>query len=118
MRIRDWSSVVCSSDLHGVEGGEHPGNRAYPGIRIGRQQASMMLRDMKDDRSRLKQDEIAFLIGRDLPARMKREMRWLFHLGEGNKANVIRLANLFEGPANPHASREALPLIRDRKGGA
>src|SRR3546814_3463257 len=90
MRIRDWSSVVCSSDLHGVEGGEHPGNRAYPGIRIGPQQASMMLRDMKDDRSRLKQDEIAFLIGRDLPERMKREMRWLFHLGEGNKANVIR----------------------------
>src|SRR3546814_3991506 len=72
----------------------------------------MMLRDMKDDRSRLKQDEIAFLIGRDLPERMKREMRWLFHLGEGNKANVIRLANLFEGPANPHVSREALSLIR------
>src|SRR3546814_7237122 len=43
---------------------------------------------------------------------MKREMRWLFHLGEGNKANVIRLANLFEGPANPHVSREALSLIR------
>src|SRR3546814_16366252 len=43
---------------------------------------------------------------------MKREMRWLFHIGEGNKSNVIRLANLFEGPANPHVSREALSLIR------
>src|SRR3546814_5223579 len=31
---------------------------------------------------------------------------------EGNKADVIRLANLFEGPANPHVSREALSLIR------
>src|SRR3546814_809099 len=39
-------------------------------------------------------------------------MRWLLHLGEGNKANVIRLANPFEGPANPHVSREALSLIR------
>src|SRR3546814_4410132 len=77
MRISDWSSDVCSSDL-----------------------------------SRLKQDEIAFLIGRDLPERMKREMRWLFHLGEGNKANDLRLANLFEGPANPHVSREAMSLIR------
>src|SRR3546814_20867547 len=67
---------------------------------------------MSDWSSDVFSSDLAFLIGRDLPERMKREMRWLFHLGEGNKANVIRLANLFEGPANPHVSREALSLIR------
>ena len=40
----------------------------------------MALGDMEDDRARFEQDEIAFLIGRNLPERMEREMRGLLHL--------------------------------------
>ena len=39
----------------------------------------MALRDMEHDRPRLEEGEIAFFIGRDLPERMKREMRRLLH---------------------------------------
>src|SRR3546814_11543629 len=82
--------------LHGVEGGEHPGNRAYPGIRIGPTQASMILRDMKDDRSRLKQDEIASLNGRDLPERNKHELPRLFHPRDRNNPTDTERASVRE----------------------
>jgi hypothetical protein len=36
--------------LHRAERGEHPGDRARPGIRIVWQQARMALRDMEHDR--------------------------------------------------------------------
>ena len=37
----------------------------------------MALGDVKDDRARLEQDEIAFLIGRDQAERMEAQMRGL-----------------------------------------
>src|SRR3546814_9364312 len=84
MRISDWSSDVCSSDLgtqallvpglvaledldevavedrrlHRVERGKHPCDRACPGIGIVRQQAGMTLGDMEHDRPRIEQGEI------------------------------------------------------------
>ena len=39
----------------------------------------MALRDMKHDRPGLEQREIAFLIGRNLPERMERQMRGFLH---------------------------------------
>jgi hypothetical protein len=65
--------------LHRVERGEHPCDRARPGIGIVRQQARMALGDMEHDRPRLEQGEIAFLIGRNLAERMKRQMRGFLH---------------------------------------
>ena len=61
--------------LHRVKRGKHPCDRARPGIRIVWQQARMALRNMEHDRPRLEQSKIAFLIGRNLPERMKRSMR-------------------------------------------
>ena len=61
--------------LHGVERGEHPGDRPRPRVGIVREQARMVLGDVEDDRARLEQGEIAFLIGRDQAERMKAQMR-------------------------------------------
>src|SRR5262245_33984549 len=58
--------------LHRAECGEHPHDRARPGVRIFRQEAGMALRDMEDDRPRLEQGETVFFIGRNLPEQMKR----------------------------------------------
>ena len=65
-----------------VPSGEHAGNRARPGIGLNRQQARMALRDVEHDRSRLEQAEIAFLKGRNLPERMKRQMCGFLHRTE------------------------------------
>ncbi len=73
-------SLVCGSldgheledrGLHGVQRGEHPGDRPRPRVGIVREQTLMVLGDVEDDRARLEQGEIAFLIGRDQPKRMK-----------------------------------------------
>src|ERR1700704_4967819 len=85
-------------------GGKHPCDRARPGIRFVWQQAMMALRDMEHDRPRLEQSEIAFLIGRNLPERMKRAMRAFLHLAERNQTNVVGLADFFERPANAHVA--------------
>src|SRR3546814_11736303 len=116
MRISDWSSDVCSSDLgtqallvpglvaledldevavedwrlHHVERGKHPCDRACPGIGIVRQQAGMTLGDMEHDRPRLEQGEIAFFNGRNLPERLQRAMRTFLHTGERKKTHVRR----------------------------
>ncbi|TWI04265.1 hypothetical protein IQ17_03589 [Bradyrhizobium daqingense] len=65
----------------------------------------MTLGDMEHDRAGFEQREIAVLIGRDLPKRMQREVRRRLHRGEGEKANVIGLADLLQRPANPHVAR-------------
>src|ERR1700677_1227248 len=78
----------------------------------------MALRDMEHDRPRLEQGEIAFFIGRDLPERMKRPMRWFLHLSERNKTNVVWLAHFFKRPASAHVAREPPAAIgRPFKGG-
>ena len=46
--------------LHRVERGEHPGDRARPGIGLNQQQARMALRDVEHDRPRFEQGESAF----------------------------------------------------------
>src|SRR5262249_13819202 len=51
---------------------------ARPGIGIFRQ-ARMTLIDMEDNRPCLEEGEIAFLIGRNLSERMKRQMRLFLH---------------------------------------
>src|SRR3712207_7409895 len=51
--------------------------RSCPRIGIARQQARVALRNVEDDRSRLEQREIAFLIGRHLTERIERHMRGL-----------------------------------------
>src|SRR4026207_616718 len=61
-------------------------------IGIVRQQDRMALGEVEDDRPCLEQGEIAFLIGRNLAERMKRQMRGFFHRLERKKTNVVRLA--------------------------
>ena len=73
---------------------------------------------MEDDRARLEQGEIAFLIGRDLAERMKRQMRGFLHRTERNQANLVGLAHFFERPANARITRQSLAAIgRPFKGG-
>ena len=99
--------------LHRVERGEHPCDRARPGIAIGvgRQQAGMALGDMEDDRTCLEQGEIAFLVGRNLAERMKRQMRGFLHRTERNKANLVGLAHFFKRPANARITCQSLAAI-------
>ena len=61
---------------------------ARPRIGVKRQPASMPLGDVQDDRPCLEQDEIAFLIGRNLAERMKRQVRGLLQCTERNKTNL------------------------------
>ncbi len=78
----------------------------------------MALRDMEHDRPRLEQDEIAFLVGRNLPERMKRQMRGFLHRPERNEANLVGLAHFFQRPANARVARQSLAAIgRPFKGG-
>src|ERR671914_3039639 len=78
----------------------------------------MVLGYMEDDRASLEQGEIAFLIGRDLTERMKRQMRGFLHRTERNKANLVGLARFFERPANARVARQPLAAIgRSFKGG-
>jgi hypothetical protein len=72
----------------------------------------MTLRDMKYDRARLEQGEIALLIGRNLPKRMEPTMGGFLNLGERHETNLVRLAHLLECPANSHVTRQAPAAIR------
>src|SRR5450631_4069450 len=74
----------------------------------------MAVGDMEDDRPSLEQGEFAIFIGRNLPKRMKREMRGFLHLGKGKKTDLVWLANLFKRPANAHVTRQSLAAIRRR----
>src|SRR5262249_1961324 len=108
------SEAVASSRVGGstrVGAGHNPLSGAGPGIGIVRQQARMAIGDMGHDRSCLEQREIAFLIGRNLAERMKRQMRGLLHRTERNKANLVRLAHFFKRPANARITRQPLASI-------
>src|SRR5258705_2339082 len=71
----------------------------------------MALRDVKYDRARLEEGEIAVFVGRNLPERMKPAVRGFLHLTERNKAHIVRLAHFFERPANAHVTRQSLATI-------
>jgi hypothetical protein len=73
--------------------------------------ARMVLCDVEHDRPRLEQNEITFLISRNLPERMKRPVCGFLHLGERNEPNVIWLAGFFQRPANAHVARQSLAAI-------
>jgi len=104
--------------LHRAERGEHPGDRSRPGVRVVRQQARTGLGDVEHDAAGLEQHQVAFLVGRDLAEGMKRPVRRLLHLGEGDQADVIRLADLLERPAHAHVAGQALATIgRGLEGG-
>ena len=72
----------------------------------------MTLCDMEDDRARLEQGKIAFLVGRTLPERMQRPMRGFLHSTERDETNLVRLAHFFKRPANAHVARQAPAAIR------
>ena len=97
--------------LHRVERGKHPRDRARPSIGVVRQQARMSLGDVKHDRARLEQREIAFLVGRNLAERMKRQMRGLLHRAKRDEANLVGLAHFLERPANARITRQSLAAI-------
>ena len=97
--------------FHRVDRGKHPGDCAGAGIGIARQQAGVALRDMEDDRSRLEQRKLAFLIGRNLAERMQRQMRGFLHSAKRNKTNLVRLAHFFKRPANARVTRQSLAAI-------
>jgi hypothetical protein len=84
---------------------------ARAGIRSFRQQARMLLPEVQDDRARFEQGEVAFLVRRDLPEGMQRQMRGLLHLGEGHEAHVVRLVDFFERPAHPHVARQSAAAV-------
>src|SRR5215208_6363736 len=71
----------------------------------------MALGDMEHDRPCLEQGEIAFLIGRNLPERMKRPMRGFLHRTERNKANLVGLAHFFKRPADARITRQSAAAI-------
>ena len=66
---------------------------------------------MEDDRPRLEQGEIAFLVGRNLAERMKRQVRGFLHRTKRNEANLVGLADFFERPANARITRQSLAAI-------
>src|SRR5262249_2059661 len=71
----------------------------------------MTVGDVEHDRPRLEQGEITFLIGRDLPKWLEREMRAFLHRTERDKANLIRLTYFFKRPANARIPRQAPAAI-------
>src|SRR4029079_5892322 len=97
--------------LHRIERGEHPCDRARPGIGIVRQQARMALGDMEHDRPYLEPGEIAFLVGWNLTERVKRQMSGFLHRAERNKANLVGLAHFFKRPAHTSVTRQSLDAI-------
>ena len=101
-----WRFQVQDRRFHRVERCKHPCDRARTGIGVIRQQTRVALGDMENDRSSLEQGEVAFLIGRNLPERMQRQMRRFLHRMERNKANLIGLAHFFKRPANPRIARQ------------
>lgn len=70
-----------------------------------------MLGDVKHDRPRLEQGEVAVLIGRNLAKRMRFEMRRFLHGAEGNQADVVGLADLLQRPADARIPRQPLAAV-------
>jgi hypothetical protein len=73
--------------------------------------AAMPFVGREHDRPCLEQGEIAFLIGRDLTERMKRQMRGLLHRTKRNKANLVGLAYFLKRPANARITRQSPAAI-------
>src|SRR3954447_5656110 len=67
----------------------------------------MLLGDVEDDRACLEQGKIAVLVCRDQAEGMKAQMRGFLLGTQRDWAYVVRLAHLFERPANPRVAREA-----------
>ena len=85
---------------------------ARPSVGIFRQQASVALSDVEDDRTGLRQCEVAVLKGQNLTERMKCEMRAFLHRIERNKTHLVELAHFFKGPANACITRQSFSTIR------
>ena len=111
LEMEDLRDVVLVGHSYGGMVVTGAADRARSRIGIGRQQAGMALGDMKDDGARLEQREIAFLKGRNLPERMKRQMRGLLHRLERNETNLVRLAYFFQRPANARIARQSLAAV-------
>src|SRR5437762_9072110 len=71
----------------------------------------MAVGDMEHDRHCLEQGEVAFLIGRNLPERMKRQMRGFLHRAKRNKANLVGLTHFLKRPANARITLQSLAAI-------
>src|SRR3954451_4888316 len=67
----------------------------------------MLLGDVEETRACLEKGKIAVLVGRDQAEGMKAQMRGFLLGTQRDRANVVRLAHLFERPANPRVAREA-----------
>src|SRR6478752_7417408 len=97
------STVLSAANIHVIA-------RARASASAG-SRTRMALGDMEDDRPCLEQGEIAFLVGRNLAERMKRQMRGFLHRTKRNKANLVRLAHFFKRPANARITRQSLAAI-------
>src|SRR5207344_669148 len=97
--------------LHRVDRSEHPPDRARPRIGVIGEKARISFAYMEHDGPSLEQGEIAFLIGRNLPKRMKRKMRRFFHRTERNKANFVGLPHFLQRPAHARIARQSLAAI-------
>ena len=78
----------------------------------------MVFGNVEDDRPCLEQDEIGFLVGRNLTERVERQMRGLLHRSKRNRPDFIGLAHFLERPANARIARQSPAAIgRPFKGG-
>ena len=66
----------------------------------------MALGNMQHDRPRLEQGQIAFLEGRNLAERLKRQMRGVFHGRERNETDLLGLAHSLQRPAKARGQGE------------
>ena len=80
-------------------------------IGVVRQQALMPLGNVEHDGTGFEQRETAFLVSRDLPEWLKRQVRGLLHRRERDQPDVVRLADFLERPAHRHVARQAPAAI-------
>jgi hypothetical protein len=71
----------------------------------------VMLADMEHDGPGLEKDELAFFVRRELPEWMPRPMCPLFRCRERDRANIVVLADFFEGPAHAYVARKPFAAI-------
>src|SRR4051794_16101561 len=71
----------------------------------------MVFGDVEDDRARLEQGKIAFLIGRNQAGGMKAHVRGFLLRLQRDEAHLVRLAHLFQRPANAGVARQAPAAI-------
>ena len=70
-----------------------------------------LLREVKDDRARLEQREVAVLERRDLSERVKRQVCGFLQCLERQQSDLVRAADLLERPPDPGVASEALAAI-------